>query len=118
MDEQLVQLLANTQQSDEGTRKQAELDLLHARTNPEFPLALARVGAHAAAPVEIRQSALSYLRRFIVQNWTPEGDDDDGEERVGPHIPIPDATKDQLRPMMLELCLGHEGERKVKLSAR
>jgi hypothetical protein len=111
MEEHLVQLLANSQLTAEGTRKQAELDLIQAKTNPEFPLTLARIGVHTNAPIEIRQAALSYLRKFIEENWTPEGSD-------GQHIPIPDSTKDQLRPMMLELVLSPEDERKVKTSAR
>lgn len=111
MDEHLARLLANTQDKNEGPRKQAELDLLHAQTNPEFPLALARIGVHTAAPVEIRQSALTYLRNFIEANWGPE---DNGT----PHIPIPDSTKEQLRNVILELVLSPEDERKVKVAAR
>ncbi|KXX81156.1 Importin subunit beta-5 [Madurella mycetomatis] len=110
MDEHLVRLLASTQDKNEGPRKQAELDLLHAQTNPEFPLSLARIGVHTAAPVEIRQSALTYLRKFIEKNWGP---DDSGI----PHIPIPDTTKDQLRNVILELVLSPEDERKVKVAA-
>lgn len=111
MEEHLVQLLANTQLSTEGPRKQAELDLKHARTNPDFPLMLARIGVHANAPTEIRQAALSYLRRFIEDHWTPTSSD-------GPHIPVPDPLKDQLRPMMLDLVLSPEDDRKVKTAAR
>lgn len=111
MEEHLVQLLANTQLPAESPRKQAELDLLHARTNPDFPLALAGIGIHANAPTEIRQAALSYLRKFIEDHWTPASSD-------GAHIPIPDTIKDQLRPMMLELVLSPEDDRKVKTAAR
>jgi len=111
MDEHLARLLANTQDKNEGPRKQAELDLLHAQTNPEFPLSLARIGSHTAAPVEIRQSALSYLRNFIEKNWSPDGDH-------APHIHIPDSTKEQLRNIILELVLSPEDERKVKVAAR
>lgn len=111
MDEHLAQLLANTQDKHEGPRKQAELDLLHAQTNPDFPLSLARIGAHTAAPVEIRQSALTYLRNFVEKNWAPE-------DSSTPHIPIPDSTKDQLRNVILQLVLSPEDERKVKVAAR
>ncbi|KAH8900212.1 ARM repeat-containing protein [Thozetella sp. PMI_491] len=110
MEEQLAQVLANTQLSQEGPRKQAELDLLRARTNPEFPLALAKIGVHTAAPVEIRQSALTTLRKFVEENWSPEGSDDIP-------IPISDATKEQLKTVLLELVLSPEDERKVKLVA-
>jgi hypothetical protein len=111
MDEHLARLLASTQDKQEGPRKQAELDLLHAQSNPEFPLSLARIGIHTAAPVEIRQSALTYLRKFIEKNWSPESNG-------APHIPIPDSTKDHLRNVILELVLSPEDERKVKVAAR
>jgi hypothetical protein len=111
MDEHLAQLLANTQDKNEGPRKQAELDLMHLQRNPEFPLSLSRIGAHTGAPIEIRQSALTYLRKFIEKNWAP---DDAGS---GPQIPIPDETKDYLRNAILELVLSPEDERKVKVAA-
>ncbi|KAK0715505.1 armadillo-type protein [Lasiosphaeris hirsuta] len=110
MEEHLVRLLANTQLPQEGPRKQAELDLVHARTNADFPLALASIGRTQTYPIEIRQAALSCLRKFIEENWSPEGGD-------GPHIPIPDPVKDQLRGVLLELVLSSEEERKVKLAA-
>ncbi|KAK3687769.1 armadillo-type protein [Podospora appendiculata] len=110
MDEALVQLLANTQLSAEEPRKQAEAELVHARVNPEFPLALVRIGSHSAPSVEIRQSSLSYLRRFIEENWSPEGTD-------GVHIPIPEQNKDYLRHAVLALVLNDENERKVKVAA-
>jgi hypothetical protein len=111
MEEHLAQLLANTQLPADGPRRQAELDLNQAKKNPEFPLALARIGAHTNAPTEIRQSALSTLRKFVEANWSP----DDFEQH---HTSIPDQTKDQLRSMMLELALNTEVERKVKTAAR
>ncbi|KAJ9138132.1 Importin subunit beta-5 [Pleurostoma richardsiae] len=109
MEDQLVQLLANTQLPAEGPRKQAELELRHAQSNPAFPLSLANVAAHTSIASEIRQSALSVLRGFIEHNWSPEGDDD-----KGPRFPIPDATKDQLRSKLLELALSNEDDRKIK----
>ncbi|KAK3378686.1 armadillo-type protein [Lasiosphaeria ovina] len=111
MEEHLVQLLASTQLALEAPRRQAELELERARNNPDFPLSLARIGAHVEAPVEIRQSALTVLRKFLEENWSPDGGD-------GPHIPIPDQVKDQLRHIVLELVLSPgEEQRKVKLAA-
>ncbi|KAK3352709.1 armadillo-type protein [Lasiosphaeria hispida] len=109
MEAHLARLLANTQLPDDGPRKQAELDLVHARASPDFPLTLAHIG-QAQAPIEIRQAALSVLRKFIEENWSPEGGD-------GPHIPISDPVKDQLRGVLLDLVLSPEEERKVKLAA-
>lgn len=110
-DEHFARLLASTQDKREGPRKQAELDLLHSETNTEFPLSLARIGANTAVPVEIRQSALTYLRKFIEKNWSPDGSN-------SPVVLIGDATKNQLRNMTLELVLSPEDERKVKVAAR
>jgi hypothetical protein len=112
MDEQLAQLLANTHQAQEGVRKQAELDLLQAQRNPEFPLSLARIGAHTGVPLEIRQSSLTYLHNSIRKNWAP---DDAGS---GPQIHISDETKDYLRNAVLELVLSPEDERRIKVAAR
>ncbi|KAI0515320.1 armadillo-type protein [Xylaria bambusicola] len=110
MEDQLVQVLANTQQAAEGPRIQAELDLKRAQTNPAFPLSLANIGRHASVSVEIRQSALFTLRRFIESHWTGENDD-------GPTIPIADDVKDQIRPLVLDLALNFEGDRKIKTAA-
>ena len=111
MDEQVAQLLENTQLSQEGPRKQAELGLIHARTNPDFPLALARIAIQLRWPVVVRQSALAILRKFVEDNWSPEHAD-------GVHIPIPEDTKATLRDAMLNLVLSTEDERKIKLGAR
>lgn len=111
MEDQLVQILANTQSSAEGTRKQAELDLKHAQTSPAFPVSLANISSHASVPLEIRQSSLSSLRQFIERNWTGESDE-------GPVIPISDPVKEQVRSVLLEIALSPDQERKIKTAAR
>lgn len=113
MEDQLVQVLANTQLADEGLRKQAELDLKHAETNPAFPLSLANIACHSSVAVHIRQSALSVLRNFIEKNWQ-----DDGPYATSPTIHVPEQVKAQIRPMLLELALGNEDEKKIKGSVR
>ncbi|KAI0541144.1 armadillo-type protein [Xylaria digitata] len=110
MEDQLVQVLANTQLAAEGPRIQAELDLKHAQTNPAFPLSLTNVARHTSVSLDVRQAALSTLRRFIESNWSGENDD-------GPTIPIADAVKDQIRPLVLELALNFDGDRKIKTAA-
>ncbi|KAK4224337.1 importin subunit beta-5 [Podospora fimiseda] len=112
MEQHIATLLVNTHSAEQGTRKQAELDLLHAQTNPEFPLALLRIGSAADAAVDLRQSAWSYLRKFIEHNWAP-----DNETGKLPSIPIDDSTKDQIRNVALEQALGTEGQRKIKVAA-
>lgn len=111
MEDQLVQVLTNTQLSADGPRKQAELDLQHARSNPAFPLSLANISRHASIPAQVRQAALQALRRFIEANWSGENDD-------GPVIPIDDNVKDQIRPIVLDLAINCDNDRKVKTAAR
>lgn len=111
MEDQLVQVLANTQLTAEGPRKQAELDLKRAQTNPAFPLSLTNIGRHESVSVAVRQAAFTALRRFVESNWSGESDE-------GPTIPIDDAVRDQLRPLLLDTALNYEGDRKLKSWAR
>ncbi|KAI1104066.1 ARM repeat-containing protein [Jackrogersella minutella] len=110
MEDQLVQVLANTQLPAEGPRKQAEIDLKHAASNPAFPLSLTNIARHTSIPLQVRQAALSALRLFIERNWS--GDEDDA-----PVIPIDDSVKDQIKPMILDLALNCEDDKKIKTAA-
>lgn len=112
MEDQLLQLLADTQQSAEGPRKQAELHLRQAQSQPAFPTSLAAIASHGSVTPEIRQSALLLLRTFVEKNWS--GSDEDGNET----ILIPDATKEHLRAQLLELATSNDDNRKVKSAAR
>ena len=112
--EPLVRLLASTQRSEEGPRKKAEADLKQAEADPGFPKALAAIAA-GSYTTQIRQSALSVLRRFIDRNWSEDVDDDEDE---GPRIAIDDATKAELRAQLLELATRDEDDRRVKASVR
>lgn len=114
MEDQLVQLLSDTQSAAEGPRKQAELHLLQLQSNEAFPTSLAAISSHRSVATGIRQSALSVLRRFVEKNWSGQNDDDS----AGPMIPISDASKEKLRTQLLELATSTEDDRKVKSSAR
>lgn len=107
-----MQLLANTQLPDQGPRQQAEIELKRARTNPAFPVSLANIASHASVATAVRQSALSTLRLFIEQNWA---NDDPGHE---PSVPISDEARILLKQSLLDLALGHEEDRRVKIAAR
>ncbi|KAH8736513.1 armadillo-type protein [Ilyonectria robusta] len=111
MEDQLVQLLANTQLPDQAPRQQAEIELKRARSNPAFPLSLANVAAHTSIDTSIRQAALTNLRLFIEKNWSAEEDDSE------PPIPIADESRGQLKQTLLDLALSPEEDRKVKISA-
>ncbi|KAG6007567.1 hypothetical protein E4U43_000285 [Claviceps pusilla] len=111
MEEQLVQLLANTQLPDQGPRQQAEIELKRARTSPAYPVSLAKIASHTSISTGIRQSALTSLRLFIENNWAV-GDQDDE-----PIIPISDESRAILKQSLLDLALSQEEDRKVKIAA-
>ncbi|EKD12391.1 importin-beta domain-containing protein [Drepanopeziza brunnea f. sp. 'multigermtubi' MB_m1] len=110
MEEQLLSLLADTQLSAEGPRKQAEQHLEQAKSNPAFPVSLAAIASHASVSPQIRQSALLMLRTFVERNWSGESDD-------GPVVLLDDQVKEALRQQMLELATSGEADRKIKSAA-
>ena len=111
MEDQLLQLLADTQLPAEGPRKQAELHLRQAESNPAFPGSLTAIATHASISTEIRQSALLILRRFVEDNWSGENDE-------GQSIHIADVTKEELRVQLLGLAISNDADRKIKSAAR
>lgn len=111
MEDQLLQLLADTHLPAEGPRKQAELHLRQAQNNPAFPTSLAAIAGHASISTDIRQSALLILRSFVEKNWT-------GESVDGQAIDISDPTKEHLRVQLLELAISNDSDRKIKSAAR
>ena len=111
MEDQLLQLLADTQLPAEGPRKQAELHLQQARSDPAFPGALSAIASHSSVAPEIRQQALLILRPFVEKNWS-------GQDEKGLTIQIPDATKEQLRSQLLDLAISSDTDRKIKIAAR
>lgn len=115
MEDQLLQILADTQSAAQEPRKQAELHLQQLQSNEAFPLSLAAIASHTSVSSNIRQSALLILRTFIQRNWSEL--DEDGESQ-GPPILMPDSSKDQLRSQLLELATTYEDDRKVKSAAR
>ncbi|EER24516.1 Importin-beta N-terminal domain containing protein [Coccidioides posadasii C735 delta SOWgp] len=111
MEQQLLQLLSDTQSTAPATRKNAEGQLLGLYTNEHFPLSLASIASHTSVPVPLRQSALLILRTFIVSAWSSQLDEFKGQVLVN------DANKVHLRRVLLELAISLEDDRKVKASA-
>ncbi|KMU84325.1 importin subunit beta-5 [Coccidioides immitis H538.4] len=111
MEQQLLQLLSDTQSPAPATRKNAEGRLLGLYTNEHFPLSLASIASHTSVPVPLRQSALLILRTFIVSAWSSQLDEFKGQVLVN------DANKVHLRRVLLELAISLEDDRKVKASA-
>ncbi|KAL2208576.1 ARM repeat-containing protein [Sarocladium strictum] len=111
MEDQLVQLLANTQLPGQAPRQQAEIELKRARTNPAYPISLVNVAAHTSIDISVRQAALSTLRLFIESEWSAE---DIGSE---PQVPISDEARAQIKQSLLDLALSQENDRKIKTAA-
>ncbi|RCI15809.1 hypothetical protein L249_2880 [Ophiocordyceps polyrhachis-furcata BCC 54312] len=111
MEESLAQLLANTQLPDQAPRKQAEIELKRAQANPAFPVCLANIASHASVSSAVRQAALTTLRQFIERNWPGDHADDE------PLVPISDEARALLKTSLLDLALGLDEDRKVKISA-
>jgi hypothetical protein len=113
MEDQLLQLLADTHLPAEGPRKQAELHLQAAQSNPAFPSSLSAIASHSSVSPEIRQSALLVLRKFVERNWAAVD-----EEGVRADVQIEDSTKETLRVQLLELATSNDADRKIKSAAR
>lgn len=111
MEDQLLQLLADSMLQAEGPRKQAELHLSHLKSNPAFPGSLAAIAIHTNVSWQIQQAGLLLLAKFVENNWSGQNED-------GVVVPISDQTKEQLRVQMLELATASDADRKIKGLAR
>lgn len=106
-----MRLLTDTQSPQESTRKNAEWQLKQQHGNPDFPVALVSVGAHADVPLDVRQAALLYLKTFVLATWSQQFD-----EFAGP-LYADEGKKAQIRQSLLDLAVGGRGERKIKNAA-
>lgn len=111
MEEQLLQLLIETQSSADGPRKQAEKQLQTLHTIPAFPLTLATIAAHRSLSLEIRQSALLTLKAFILAAWSPQFEEFDGQ------VLVADEAKSHVRAALLDLATSDTTERKIQNAA-
>ncbi|KAI9646823.1 hypothetical protein NHQ30_004822 [Ciborinia camelliae] len=108
---QLLQVLADTQSSADGPRRQAEHYLQTAQNDPAFPSTLAVIASHGTIASELRQAALLNLKNFVSGNWT--GVDDNGM----PTVQIEEGAKGEIRARMLELATSDVDTRKIKGAA-
>ncbi|EEH06787.1 conserved hypothetical protein [Histoplasma capsulatum G186AR] len=112
MEQQLLQLLADTQSPAPATRNTAEVQILTLYTNESFPLCLASIASHKSVPIPLRQSALLVLRTFVLAAWSPHLEEFKGQ------VLINNANKAQLRRVLFDLATSADAdERKVKASA-
>jgi hypothetical protein len=111
MEEQLVQLLTETQSPQPGPRKAAELQLKQQYANPDFPIGLVSIGQHSDVPLQVRQSALLYLKTFVLATWSPAFDEFNGNYFAD------EGRKTQIRQSLLNIALSETDERKIKSAA-
>ncbi|KAK2789179.1 hypothetical protein FQN53_002404 [Emmonsiellopsis sp. PD_33] len=112
MEQQLLQLLADTQSTAPAIRQAAEVQLLTLYPNDAFALSLASIASHKSVPTNLRQSALLILRTFVNAAWSPQLDDFKGS------VLVTDPNKATLRRVLLDLATTADPEeRKVKASA-
>ncbi|KAL9096939.1 MAG: hypothetical protein Q9165_000903 [Trypethelium subeluteriae] len=112
MEDELVNLLDQTQSSIDNTRRQAELRLQQLQqSNEAYPLALASIAAHDNIPVSIRQAALLNLKTYVLANWSPQFEEFKGQTILG------DNTKTTLRQTLLQLATNGREDRKVESAA-
>lgn len=112
MEQEIVRLLADTQSSQEGPRKNAEHRLRQLYTNDSFASALISVGAQEQFGTQARQSALLYLKRYIQEVWSPQLDEYKGETLIQN-----EEERKRIRHMLLELSTTEGQERKIKTAA-
>lgn len=111
MEQQLLQLLAETQSPAEGLRKHAENQLEQLYTNEAFPISLASIASHSSVPLNLRQAALLVLKTFVLAAWSPQ------HEEFKRQVLVNDANKEHLRNVLLELATNGENDRKVQSAA-
>lgn len=111
IEQQVVDLLRATLQSDAAVRTDAELHLELLYNNPAFPNALISIASHEGAPVDLRQASLLSLKKLVLKRWSPSL-----EEYQGP-IQVDDVAKEQIRHALLALATSGDSERKVVAAA-
>ncbi|TKX19741.1 importin beta N terminal domain-containing protein [Elsinoe australis] len=111
MEQQLAQLLAETQSAQETPRRQAELQLKQLYTNDRFPLGLTSLALLDSAPIGTRQSALLVLKKYVETSWSPNLDEFEGQ------VLVSDENKSKLRHALFDIATGDDQERKIKSAA-
>ncbi|KAF4549204.1 Importin-beta N-terminal domain-containing protein 1 [Elsinoe fawcettii] len=111
MERQLAQLLAETQSAQETPRKHAELQLKQLYAHEQFPIALAALAVHDDVPINIQQSALLVLKKYVETCWSPNLDDFEGQLRIN------DENKAKLRQQLFDIATSDARERKIKSAA-
>jgi truncated hemoglobin YjbI len=116
MEQEVLHLLEGTTSAQEGTRKSAELTLLHLYNNADFPFALLSISTHTDIASYLRQAALLSLNRYVQATWSPKFDED-----FKGTVVLTDEGKAGVRAQVLSICtsdiVAATDDRKVKNAA-
>jgi len=107
MEQQVLELVAASQSSNQGTRQAAELQLKGLYTNESFPTALVTIGAHNEVTTTDRVAALIMLKLFIGKCWSPLLDEYEGKVLVNYDL------KDDIRNRLLSIAFDASADNKV-----
>lgn len=111
MEDQLIQLLSATQSSQEAPRTQAEQQLQSLYPHADFQLGLVAIASHESVPLNIRQAALLTLKKFVLDSWSDQFDENKGS------VLVTEENKVRIRNSLLELATSDTLDRKVKAIA-
>ena len=116
MEQEVLRLLEGTTSAQEGTRKSAELTILHLYNNVDFPFALLSISTHTDIATYLRQAALLSLNRDVQATWSPKFDED-----FKGTVVLTDEAKAGVRAQILNICTSDSAagtdDRKVKNAA-
>lgn len=107
MEQQVLELVAGSQSSDQGTRQAAELQLKSLYSNESFPTALVTIGAHNEVTTADRVAALIMLKLFIGKSWSPLLDEYEGKVLVDYDL------KNDIRNRLLAIAFDGSADNKI-----
>ena len=111
MEQQVLDLLADTLSVSTAVRSNAERHLEQLSTNDTFPISLISIASHKSVALDHRQAALLSLKKLVLKIWSPSL-----EEYEGPDT-LSDATKEQVRQSLLSIATASDEERKIVAAA-
>lgn len=111
MEQQLLQLLTDSQSAANDTRSGAENQLLSLYGDQGYPLSLLSVASNDHVSLPDRQAALLALKNLVLAGWSDEFDEYKGS------LLFNDQTKAIARDAVLALAVGDGVERKIQNAA-
>lgn len=111
MEDRVVALLHASLSNQQAPRAQAEHQLQSLWNDADYAPSLVSIAQHDSVPQEIRQAALTTLKKFIVTYWGDHFDEYKGQP--GETL-IPEHVKARIREPLLALATSEHQDRRVK----